>query len=79
VVQCPLVDAWSHRAVEEALNAAPGRASMIPQGPHRAAHEATRKSARLASAVELSARELEASLNEAATRLRGDSSRAFRK
>jgi hypothetical protein len=59
VALCPLVDAWSHRAVDDALldGAAPGS-----QGPHAAAQAATEKSRRVANAVKQAARELESAL-----------------
>jgi hypothetical protein len=75
VVTCPLVDAWAHRAVDVAMLDTPaaandgGRAD-IEVGPHRAALDANEKSARVASAVEASARELTTALTTTAARLR---------
>jgi hypothetical protein len=75
VVHCPLVDAWAHRAVDVAMLNAPAQANDgsradIEVGPHRAALEANEKSARVASAVETSARELTTALTTTAARLR---------
>lgn len=69
VVACPLVDAWAHRAVDVAMLSVRDRASTLEVGPHRAAVDANEKSARVASAVERSARELETALMKAAARL----------
>jgi hypothetical protein len=69
VAACPLVDAWAHRAVDEAMLAARDSQSSLEVGPHRAAMHANEKSARVASAVELSARELGTALTKAAARL----------
>jgi hypothetical protein len=69
VAACPLVDAWAHRAVDTAMLAAGNTESTLEVGPHRAAVDANEKSARIASAVEQSARELEVALMKAATRL----------
>jgi hypothetical protein len=73
VVLCPLVDAWSHRAIDEALlGASPSEATSLPStsvDAHADAKAATQKSSRVASAVEQSARELEAALLDAAARL----------
>jgi hypothetical protein len=69
VAACPLVDAWAHRAVDEAMLAARNSESNLEVGPHRAAMHANEKSARVASAVELSARELGTALTKAAARL----------
>jgi len=73
VVECPLVDAWSHRAIDEALLVGSPDDSAPPD-PHRAAQNAIEKSAKVAGAVELSARQLETALSSAAARLRGSSS-----
>jgi 6-hydroxymethylpterin diphosphokinase MptE-like protein len=65
VALCPLVDAWSHRAVDEALlEVGPGS-----HGPHAEAQAATEKSSRVAHAVKEAARELELALRQAAARL----------
>jgi Protein of unknown function DUF115 len=69
VAACPLVDAWAHRAVDVAMISARDLVSTLEVGPHRAAMDANEKSARVAGAVELSARELETALTKAAARL----------
>jgi hypothetical protein len=69
VVACPLVDAWAHRAVDMAMLSDRNAASGLEVGPHRAAVEGNEKSARVAGAVERSARELETALMMAAARL----------
>jgi hypothetical protein len=69
VVACPLVDAWAHRAVDVAMLSVRDAASSLEVGPHRAAVEGNEKSARVAGAVERSARELETALMMAAARL----------
>jgi hypothetical protein len=69
VAACPLVDAWAHRAVDTAMLASGAAASTLEVGPHRAAVDANEKSARIAGAVEQSARELETALMKAAARL----------
>jgi hypothetical protein len=66
---CPLVDAWAHRPVDLAMLAARDSVSSLEVGPHRAAVHANEKSARVAGAVEQSARELENALTKAAARL----------
>ena len=71
VVGCPLVDAWAHRAVDVAMIERPASAlDQYDVGPHRAAVDANEKSARVARAVEVSARELDDALTKAAVRLR---------
>jgi hypothetical protein len=70
VAACPLVDAWAHRAVDTAMLASADVESTLEVGPHRAAVDANEKSARVAGAVEQSARELETALMKAAARLR---------
>lgn len=70
VARCPLVDAWSHRAVDGALAAEPDEPREANLGPRGAAQESTRRSARLAGAVERAARELERALDDRAQRLR---------
>ncbi len=70
VAACPLVDAWAHRAIHAALEWQPEPAEDVKlQGPHRQAREATQRSARVASAVEQAARELERALLEGSARL----------
>jgi hypothetical protein len=69
VAQCPLVDAWAHKAIHDALYSAVESSEQMPAGPHREAREATQRSARVASAVETAARELEQALREGAARL----------
>jgi hypothetical protein len=70
VLACPFVDAWAHRAITGALEAPANQASEdIHAGPHREAREATQRSARVASAVEQAARELERALLEGSARL----------
>jgi hypothetical protein len=69
VAACPLVDAWAHRAVDTAMLAVGDGESTLEVGPHRAAVDANEKSARIAGAVEQSARELETALTKAAARL----------
>jgi hypothetical protein len=69
VVACPLVDAWAHRAVDVAMLNKPDELSSFEVGPHRAAVDANEKSARVALAVERSARELETALMTTAVRL----------
>jgi 6-hydroxymethylpterin diphosphokinase MptE-like protein len=71
VAGCPLVDAWAHRAVDIAMidRSAPAL-DQYDVGPHRAAVDANEKSARVARAVEVSARELDDALTKAAVRLR---------
>jgi Protein of unknown function DUF115 len=69
VAACPMVDAWAHRAVDVAMLSARNAASNFEIGPHRAAMDANEKSARVAAAVELAARELESALTVAAARL----------
>ncbi len=66
VARCPLVDAWSHRAIDLALLDKADRAVTAVAGPHRAAQDANGKSARVARAIELAARELAAELSSAA-------------
>jgi hypothetical protein len=70
VMLCPLVDAWSHRALDVAMALPTVTTEGTALGPHRAAEEALEKSSRVAEAVELSARQLETALKEAAARLR---------
>jgi len=71
VTGCPLVDAWAHRAVDIAMIERPASAlDQYDVGPHRAAVDANEKSARVARAVEVSARELDDALTKAAVRLR---------
>lgn len=76
VVNCPLVDAWAHRAVDVAMldvsagAGGGGAGADMEVGPHRAALDANEKSARVASAVETSARELATALTTTAARLR---------
>jgi hypothetical protein len=71
VTACPLVDAWAHRAVDVAMIERPASAlDQYDVGPHRAAVDANEKSARVARAVEVSARELDDALTKAAVRLR---------
>jgi len=70
VIQCPLVDAWAHRAVDVAMLDAKDSANDFEVGPHRAAVGANEKSARVALAVETAARELETALTTTAVRLR---------
>jgi hypothetical protein len=69
VAQCPLVDAWAHKAIHDALYSPVESPEQMPAGPHREAREATQRSARVASAVETAARELEQALREGAARL----------
>jgi hypothetical protein len=69
VMHCPFVDAWSHAAIDEAMADSQVATGDSSDGPHRAAREATQKSARIAGAVELSARELDAALMDRATQL----------
>lgn len=68
VAGCPMVDAWAHRAIDDALPE-PGEAAEHEAGPHRAALEANGKSARVALAIEQSAGELEAALMTKAAHL----------
>ena len=70
VIQCPLVDAWAHRAVDVAMLDSKDSLSDFEVGPHRAAVDANEKSARVALAVETAARELETALTTTAVRLR---------
>lgn len=71
VAGCPLVDAWAHRAVDLAMVEQPASAlDQYDVGPHRAAVDANEKSARVARAVEASARELDDALTTTALRLR---------
>jgi 6-hydroxymethylpterin diphosphokinase MptE-like protein len=69
VVACPLVDAWAHRAVDVAMLNNMIASSDVEVGPHRAAVDANKKSARVALAVERSALELETALKTTAGRL----------
>jgi hypothetical protein len=69
VALCPLVDAWAHRAVDTAMLTSGDAETALVVGPHRAAVDANEKSARIAGAVEQSARELETALMKAAARL----------
>lgn len=69
VAACPMVDAWAYRAVDVAMLSARDAASNLETGPQRGAMDANLKSARIAAAVELSARELETALTMAAARL----------
>jgi len=66
---CSLVDAWAHRAIDEALSVPVVSLQSTPAGPHREAREATERSARVASAIEHAARELERALLDGAARL----------
>jgi hypothetical protein len=68
---CPLVDAWSHRAIDEALLDMGQPSSVMADGPRRAAREANEKSSRVASALLVAARQLELTLLAAAGRLDG--------
>jgi hypothetical protein len=70
VAHCPLVDAWAHRAVDVAMIDRNESLTHYEVGPHRAAVDANEKSARVARAVEVSARELDDALTKAAVRLR---------
>jgi hypothetical protein len=70
VIECPLVDAWAHRAVDVAMLGSKDSLSDFEVGPHRAAVDANEKSARVALAVETAARELETALTTTAVRLR---------
>jgi hypothetical protein len=69
VSACSLVDAWAHRAIHAALQTPLETSENTPVGPHREATEATQRSARVASAVEEAARELEQALLQGAARL----------
>jgi hypothetical protein len=69
VAACPLVDAWAHRAVDVAMLGEHEAAAALEVGPHRAAMDANEKSARVAGAVEIAARELENALTKAAARM----------
>jgi hypothetical protein len=69
VVSCPLVDAWSHGAIDRAMHEAAPAVTNGANDPQGAAQAATEKSARVAGAVEQSARELEVALNDRATQL----------
>jgi hypothetical protein len=70
VVGCPLVDAWAHRAVDVAMVGRSRSLDHYEVGPHRAAVDANEKSARVAHAVEVAARELDDALTKAAVDLR---------
>jgi hypothetical protein len=73
VVQtCPFVDAWAHRAIDEALLATIEPSAAV-SGPHGDARAATQKSSRVASAVERSARELEVALQRGAEKIASQS------
>jgi hypothetical protein len=70
VLACPFVDAWSHRAIAAALEPGADTAPVDTHaGPHRTAREATQRSARVAGAVEMAARELEQALLAGSARL----------
>jgi len=69
VSQCPLVDAWAHRAIHDALQEKAEESHATYAGPHREAREATQRSTRVARAVEEAARELEHALLRGAARL----------
>lgn len=71
VLACPFVDAWSHRAVDEALLSAVEPSESAVTGPHSEARDATHRSARLAGAIEQSARDLESALRRGAARMTG--------
>ena len=69
VSRCPLVDAWCHREVDAAMDVVSASGVGAARGPHRAAEQATQKSAELGSAVERSARGLELALLAGAARV----------
>lgn len=69
VTSCPLVDAWAHGAIEQAMQAPASLVMEEAGGPLSAARESIEKSGRIAGAVEQAARELEQALTDRATQL----------
>lgn len=67
----PLVDAWSHRAIDVALlePVEPVESPSAESGPHRTAQHANQRSSRVARAIEQGAGELEQRILEAAARV----------